>query len=215
MKTLKEQTAAKVLSGRLANPIFMKTVDDVIEHAKSFQQGKDALDVGQQAPNFRLPNPEGKFVSFEDLIEKGPVIITFYRGGWCPYCNLQLNALQKRMAEIHSLGAQLIAISPQVPDGSLMKKNVDALDFIVLSDQDAVVASRYGVAWEVPDCLVEHMKVDRNLDLEQINNGNGNVLPIPATFIVGTDRKIRWRYLDVDYRTRSEPEDIIKELKKM
>lgn len=215
MKSLKEQTVAKVLSGRLANPVFMKMVDDVIEHAKSFQQGKDALKVGQQAPSFQLPNPKGQFVSFDDLIEKGPVIITFYRGDWCPYCNLQLNALRKRMAEIHSLGAQLIAISPQLPDGSMMKNDVDALDFIVLSDQDAGVASRYGVAWEVPDFLVEHMKVDRHLDLEKINNGNGNVLPIPATFIVGIDKKISWRYVDVDYRTRSEPDDIINELKKI
>ncbi|WP_244534038.1 peroxiredoxin-like family protein [Maribacter aquivivus] len=83
-------------------------------------------------------------------MRKGAVVVTFYRGDWCPYCNLQLRALQARLSEIHELGATLVAISPQVPDGSLTKSEINGMDFIVLSDQDAKVASEYGVAWEVP-----------------------------------------------------------------
>lgn len=213
MGTLKEQTDAKIKSGRQANPEFMKTVDEIIEKAKAFQQGSNALELDQTAPNFSLPDPEGKLISLGDLLAEGPLVVTFYRGSWCPYCNLQLRALQARLQEIHASGAQLLAISPQVPDGSMTSDEIDNLDFLVLSDQDARVASQFGVAWEVPEFLAEHMRVDRKLDLDVINNGNGNILPIPATFIIGRDGKVLWRYVDVDYRTRSEPDDIIEVLK--
>ena len=123
--------------------------------------------------------------------------------------------MQTRLDEIHALGASLIAISPQVPDESMTKDEISEMDFIVLSDQDANVASQYGVAWQVPEHLLQHMRVDRNLDLEIINNGNGSVLPIPATFVLGQDGLVTWRYVDVDYRTRSEPQDIIDALKKI
>lgn len=213
MGILKEQTDAKIKAGRQANPEFMKTVDELIEKAKAFQEGCNAVKLNQTAPDFLLPDHGGKLISLGDLLSKGPLIVTFYRGSWCPYCNLQLNALQARLNEIHALGAQLVAISPQVPDGSMTTYEMDKLDFLVLSDQDARVASQYGVAWEVPEFLAEHMRVDRKLDLEAINNGNGNILPIPATFIIGRDGTVIWRYVDVDYRTRSEPDDIIEALK--
>lgn len=215
MSTLKEQTDAKVASGRQANPEFMKGVDDVIAQAKAFEQGAKALDIGQKAADFALPDPEGKLVSLSELLVAGPVVVTFYRGSWCPYCSLQLRALQSRLGDIHALGAKLVAISPQVPDGSMSKDEVSEMDFIVLSDQDAKIASQYGVAWKVPDFLVEHMRVDRKLDLDKINNGDGSVLPIPATFVVSREGVITWRYVDVDYRTRSEPEDIVEALRKL
>ena len=215
MKSLKEQTEAKIAAGRSAKPEFMKGVDDVINEAKAFEQGKNAIKVGQKAPKFELPNPVGKLMSLDALLEKGAVVVTFYRGDWCPYCNLQLRALQARLSEIHELGATLVAISPQVPDGSLTKSEINEMDFIVLSDQDAKVASEYGVAWEVPEFLLDHMRVDRSLDLEKINNGNGSVLPIPGTFILGRDGVVEWSYVNVDYRTRSEPEEIIQALKKL
>jgi peroxiredoxin len=213
MKTLREQTDAKIEAGRQANPVFMKAVDDIISKAKAFEKGADAIKIGQKAPDFELPNAEGKGVSLKTFLEKGPVVLTFYRGDWCPYCNLQLRALQSKLDDIHALGATLIAISPQVPDGSLTKSEIDKMDFIVLSDQDAKIASQYGVAWEVPDFLIEHMTVDRNLDLEKINNGNGRILPIPATFIVNPEGIVSWSYVNVDYRTRSEPDEIIEALK--
>ena len=215
MKTLKEQTDAKIAAGRKAKPDFMKGVDDIIAKAKAFEKGDDAIKIGHKAPSFKLPNPEGKLVSLDTLLEKGPVVITFYRGDWCPYCNLQLRALQAKLNEIHALGGTLVAISPQVPDGSLSKSEINEMEFIVLSDQDAKVASQYGVAWEVPEFLMEHMRVDRNLDLDKINNGNGAILPIPATFILGRDGLVKWNYVNVDYRTRSEPDEIIEALKKL
>lgn len=213
MTSLKQQTIAKVAAGRQANPGFMKEVDEIIAKAKVFQQDCEALDLGETATSFVLPNQHGKSISLDDLLKNGPVVVTFYRGSWCPYCNLQLRALQARLGDIHALGAQLVAISPQVPDESLTKDEISAMEFYVLSDQNATVAAQYGVAWQVPEFLSEHMRVDRKLDLDVINNGNGSILPIPATFVIGRDGIVKWRFVDVDYRTRSEPDDIIEALK--
>lgn len=215
MKNLKEQTDAKIAAGRKANPEFMKGVDAIINEAKAFQQGQHAIQIGQKAPSFNLPSAQGDLITSEQLLDKGPIVITFYRGNWCPYCNIQLRALQARLDEIHALGATLVAISPQVPDGSLTTDEISNMEFTVLSDQDAKVASQYGVAWEVPAFLMEHMRVDRNLDLEKINNGNASILPIPATFLIDTEGIVTWNYVNVDYRTRSEPNEIIEALKRL
>ena len=211
--TLKAQTEAKVAAGRKGNPDFMKGVDETIAQAKAFQEGANALNLDQSAPRFELPNQHGEQVLLDELLAKGPVVITFYRGSWCPYYNLQLKALQSRLPEIHALGAQLVAISPQAPDGSMSENDIRNMDFVVLSDQNADVAASYGVAWQVPAFLLDHMREDRGLDLESLNNGNGSILPIPATFVLDSQGKVTWRYVDVDYRTRSEPQDIINALK--
>lgn len=215
MQRLKEQTDAKIALGRKNNPKFMEGVDEIIKEAKAFQKGKNAIKIGEKAPYFVLPNALEKQIELSDLLSKGPVIITFYRGSWCPYCNLQLRALQDKLKDIHQLGASLVAISPEVPDSSMTKSEINNMEFIVLSDQDAKVASQYGVAWEIPEFLLNHMRIDRNLDLKTINNGNDSVLPIPATFILGSDGIVKWSYVNVDYRTRSEPDDIIEALKKI
>lgn len=209
MTTLREQTDARMAKTRQVKPEFMKTIDDLMADAKAFEGGDDAVPVGERAPDFELPDARGETVSLSGLLEAGPVIVMFYRGSWCPYCNLQLRAMQERLADIHALGAQLVAISPQVPDESLSQVERDALEFVVLSDQDAEVAARYGVAWKIPDVIVEHMRNDRKMDLADVNNGNGSVLPIPATFVVGTDGGVAWRHADVDYRTRPEPSEVL------
>ena len=215
MKTLKEQTEAKIASGRKAKPEFMEGVDKLILEQKKFKTGENALGLGSRAPEFNLPNATGENISLSGLLSQGPVVLTFYRGSWCPYCNLQLRALQENLSEIKSLGASLIAITPEVPDDSLSLDDIRKMDFSVLSDQDAKTAQEYGVAWKVPDMLLEHMRVDRELNLTKINNGNADVLPIPATFILDRSGKVVWSFVDVDYRKRSEPSDIIEVLKNL
>tara|TARA_R110000772_G_scaffold218277_5_gene328898 strand:+ start:157 stop:810 length:654 start_codon:yes stop_codon:yes gene_type:complete len=213
LSNLREQTKAQVAKSRQAKPEFMRMMDELMQQAHEFEQGKEAVLVGQPGPEFSLPNVQGNDVTLAELRAKGPVVVTFYRGDWCPYCNLQLRALQSILGDIHQLGAELVAISPQIPDDSLSQKEKSEIAFPVLSDQDAQVAAAYGVAWQVPELILAHMRKDRGLDLAQINNGNGSVLPIPGTFIIGRDGVVLWRYVDVDYRKRAEPGDILSALK--
>lgn len=215
MSSLKAQTDLQMSKTRQAKPEFMQSLDDVIATARKFQQGENAISIGEHAPDFLLPSAQGYDVSLADLLVKGPVVLTFYRGDWCPYCNLQLKAMHGRLAEIHGLGAELVAVSPQAPNDSLTKTEREELAFFVLSDDDARVAAQYGVAWKVPELILEHMRKDRNLELADLNNGNGSVLPIPATFVIGVDGTVKWRYVDVDYRQRAEPEDIVNALKNL
>ncbi|MDQ8189961.1 peroxiredoxin-like family protein [Roseibacillus persicicus] len=214
-KSLRQQTDAQIEKTRQAKPEFMQAVDALMESAREFQEGKKSIGVGVTAPDFELPNANGEPVSLSKLLAEGPVVVTFYRGDWCPYCNLELRALREKMPDFRALGAQLVAISPQVPDQSLSSSEKETLPFAVLSDQDALVAARYGVAWEVPALLLEHMRNDRDLHLERLNNGNGKILPIPATFVVDGNAQVIWQHVDVDYRTRAEPDDIVAALERL
>ncbi|MEP1552889.1 MAG: peroxiredoxin-like family protein [Paraglaciecola sp.] len=215
MTSLRSQTDAQIDKTRQGNPEFAQKVDKLLADAVAFKQGDSALTVGSKAPSFILPDANGVQVKSSDLLDKGALVVTFYRGSWCPYCNLQLRALSQRLAELHELNAELVAVSAQVPDESLSVVEKQELTFPVLSDQDAKLAEAFGVAWQVPAVLTEHMKNDRGLDLEKINNGNGSILPIPATFIINQAGDIVWRFVDVDYRNRSEPDDIVEQLKSL
>lgn len=215
MKTLREQTEQQVNKGRINNPTFMATVDQIIAEAKAVSLGEKALQVGDEAIDFYLPDQNTNKVRLTQLLAKGPVVLTFYRGSWCPYCNLQLKSLEQNIDAIHELNASLVAISPQVPDPVLDKNEIQTVNFSVLSDQDASTAKLYGVSWQVPDFLLAHLRNDRNLDLESLNNGNGSVLPVPATYVISKEGKIVWRYLDIDYRQRAETSEIIEALKQL
>ena len=160
MQKLKEQTDAKIALGRKKNPEFMKGVDEIINEAKAFQKGKNAIKIGEKAPNFELPNPLGKQIKLLDLLSKGPVVITFYHGSQCPYCYLQLRALQDKLKDIHLLGATLVAINPEVPDSLMTKSEISNMEFTVLSDQDAKIAAQYGVAWDVPEFLLMWLRLN-------------------------------------------------------
>ncbi|MDP0491657.1 MAG: peroxiredoxin-like family protein [Verrucomicrobiota bacterium JB023] len=211
--SLRQQTEAKMAMTRKNNPVFAKKVDQLLQDAEVLQSGERALGVGDKAPEFSLPDAQENSVSLGAQLAKGPAVVTFYRGGWCPYCNLQLAAMQGHLEQIHELGAELIAISPQVPDESLSLQEKAELTFPVLSDQEARVAETYGVAWKVPQLVLDHMRDDRGLDLVKINGGNGSILPIPATFIIDRDGVVAWRFVDVDYRHRAEPSEVMAALR--
>lgn len=215
MQNLKDQLAAQVTKTRQSKPEFMQEVDLLIAQARDAGLDSQAIAIGQAAPKFRLPDAHSQDVELADLLAQGPVILMFYRGSWCPYCNMQIHAMQSLLPEIQALGARLIAISPQKPDNSLSQIERDALEFTVLSDKDCNVAAQYGVAWEVPSLFLEHMRKDRGLDLVEINQGNGSMLPVPATFIIEPQGTVAWKSIDIDYRTRAEPNDVIAALKQV
>ena len=113
---------------------------------------------GLSCPYFELPNPEGTSISLKNLLDKGPVVVTFYRGDWCPYCNLQLHDLQKHLTNIKELGAELVAISPEVPDKTAATVKKQNLQFYVLSDPDAKVGKQFGLMYQLPPKLIKLYK---------------------------------------------------------
>lgn len=169
---------------------------------------RNALKTGDIAPDFALPDASGRKISLKGLLEDAPVILVFYRGGWCPYCNLELRAYQRLLPEIRNAGGQLIAISPQSPDESLSTQEKNALAFPVLSDLTASVAEDFGILFNLPEYLQE-LYASLGHDLPQINSAGRWVLPVPATYVIGQDGRIVAHHVEIDYRTRMEPKAAI------
>lgn len=166
------------------------------------------LQVGDLAPDFELPNAFWEKIKLSDRLQQGAVILTFYRGGWCPYCNLELRAYQQILPQIAAAGASLIAISPQTPDASLSTAEKNQLGFDVLSDQGSQVAQAYNLAFELPDQL-KALYTQFSHALPDVNGTSDWQLPIPATFVIAPNGKILLAHVDLDYRNRYEPTDAL------
>ncbi|BCF95011.1 peroxiredoxin-like family protein [Paraburkholderia largidicola] len=171
-----------------------------------------AVGTGDEAPDFSLPDIHGNWVSLSGLLQHGPVVLTFYRGGWCPYCNIQLRAYQAILPEMAALGARLIAISPQLPDGSLTTAQTNALTFDVLSDAGNSAARRFGLVYALPEDLREALR-SNNKALPAINGDGSWELPVPATYVIAPDGRIVLAGIEVDYRKRLEPDAILAAVK--
>jgi peroxiredoxin/YHS domain-containing protein len=169
-----------------------------------------ALKVGVPAPEFELPDATGKKVSLASVLKDGAAVLVWYRGGWCPYCNIQLREYQKHLEEFTKAGGKLIAISPQTPDQSLSTKEKQGLEFIVLSDSGNVVARKFGIVYKLPKEVSEAFK--GKLDLEKYNGDTSEELPLAVVYVVGRSGKIVYAFVDEDYRKRANIEDIVKAL---
>ncbi len=166
------------------------------------------LSVGDQAPNFTLPDALGKPVALSDLLVKGPVIVTFYRGEWCPYCNIQLRALQAALPRFAELGASLVAISPQAADHSLSLVEKHELAFPVLSDLDQSVIRDYKVQFTLTGDLEDLQVNVFGNDPANQNADHSRSLPLAATFVIDRAGIVRYAFVPADWRVRAEPPDI-------
>ncbi len=168
----------------------------------------EGLHVGERAPDFSLPDALGHVISLSTLRAHGPVVVTFYRGEWCPFCNMQLRALQRAVPRFRALGATLVAISPQSPDHSLSLTQKHDLDFAVLSDLDQSVMRAYRVQFQLSGDLEDlQVNVFRN-DPALQNADHSRSLPVPSTFVIDRDGVVRAAFVNPDWRTRVEPADV-------
>ncbi|MEP5253849.1 MAG: peroxiredoxin-like family protein [Winogradskyella arenosi] len=165
-----------------------------------------AKQVGDQAPDFTLNNALGEPVSLTDYLKKGPVVLTWYRGGWCPYCNLTLQQLQKELPNFKAKGAQLLALTPELPDASVSTAEKNDLQFEVLSDIGNQVAKNYGIVFELTEAVAKIYNA--SFGLNEHNGDTSNALPLAATYIINEEGKIDYAYLNTDYRNRAEPSEI-------
>jgi peroxiredoxin len=174
---------------------------DVLDHA---------LKVGDAAPEFTLPDAFGHEVSLKTLLAEGPLVVSFYRGEWCPYCNLELRELQAALPKIQALGAKLVAISPEKPDSGIIATEKNQLTYPILSDFKNVVARQFGIVFQVGDGVKELGKARFNNDLT-LRNGEGSYqLPVPATYVIDASGTIRFAHVDANYMTgRVEAETVV------
>jgi len=191
------------------------------EKAASYQAGIDAVaksgiydrakKSGDKAPDFTLKNAAGKEVSLSSLLEKGPVVLTWYRGGWCPYCNLTLVALQEKLPEFQAAGATLVALTPELPHFTEDTTKKGEIAFEVLSDVGNNVARKYGIVFKMVPDVAEAM---RNFAKTVERNGDeSDELPLAAAYVIAPDGKITYAFLDADYRLRAEPSRLVDEVK--
>jgi peroxiredoxin len=153
-------------------------------------------------------------VSSAALLVRGPLIITFYRGVWCPYCNLELQALQEGLPQFQALGASLVAISPQTAANSRKSQRNNKLDFPILSDTHGDVAAAFGLRFALPDYLVELYKNLKN-DLPAFNDDPAWTLPMPARYVIGQDGVIAYAEVNPDYTQRPEPDSMLPVLQRL
>lgn len=180
-----------------------------IAHLVETGIGKLAKRVGDQAPPIILPDAHGKSINVAELLAKGPVVVTFYRGGWCPYCNLELRAYQRILPDIVAAGASMVAISPEKPDDTLTTAEKNALTFPVLSDIGQEVGRAFGLVYVFTDEL-RAVYEGIGVDIPAKNGSPGEwSLPLSATYVIGSDGVILFADTSADYRRRADPIDVL------
>ena len=168
-----------------------------------------ALKAGDRAPEFTLKDADGHEISSRDLLGKGPLVVTFYRGVWCPYCNMDLQALQQAFPAISERGAQLVTISPQTLSNSRKSQRENAVTFPILSDPGNEVAAPLGLRFKLPDYLIKLYRDTFRNDLAHVNGDPTWTLPMPARYVIGKDGVIAYAEVNPDYTRRPDPEELL------
>ena len=186
----------------------MTAISDTVAILQATGVCERARRVGDLAPDVTLADASGAPVKLSDLWHGGPLVVIFYRGGWCSYCNLQLHAWQQHASELKRLGAALVAISPQTPDHSLDTIERNALAYTVLSDSRLDAANGFGIAFTLPPELID-LYASAGTDIPVLNGNAQWVLPIPATYVIDRTGRIRFAHVEMDYRERIDPQSVI------
>ena len=182
----------------------------------AYKKVKEAkgLKVGSQAPDFSASDLNDHVFSLTSALEKGPVVLIFYRGQWCPFCNKHLKALEKNLEKIYKKGASVVAVSPEKSE--FLKRTADKTkaSFSLLYDEDYKIAEAFDVVFRPTKFERAIYNKILKADLKNAHSDESQQLPIPATFIISKDGKITWRHFDPDYKKRSTVDDIVKNIPK-
>ncbi|MDR5837066.1 peroxiredoxin-like family protein [Caballeronia sp. LZ034LL] len=186
------------------HPIMERATAELIASG----QAARTIKAGDRAPAFTLKDQDGKEISSVRLLERGPLVITFYRGVWCPYCNIELQAMNDALAQIEGFGASVVAISPQTAVNSRKSVRDNKLHFPVLSDANGDVGAAFGLRFALPDYLIALYKTLQN-DLPAFNADPSWTLPMPARFVIGQDGVVLYSEVNPDYTHRPDPADML------
>ena len=191
-----------------------QTIDAGIAAVHAAGLAQHSLRAGQVAPDFTLADANGQPVNLLYLLAQGPVVLVFYRGNWCPYCNVQLRAYNQALADFKGFNATLVAISPQTPDLTSLTAEEKELQFPVLSDLGNVVARQYGLAYQVGDA-VYHTLHGVGIDLAVFNGDDSGELPLTGTFVIAQDGTIAWAATEANFKQRPDPAVLLEALAKL
>jgi len=187
---------------------FMTVVVFTLVCVIGYAQQPQGLQVNQVAPNFSGKDQNGKSVSLKSALKKGPVVLVFYRGEWCPYCNKYLKDLEQSLAQVTAKGGTIIAITPETPESTKKTIQKTQATFSVLNDKGLKIMKSYDVAFKLDDKTLEQFK-KYNIDLNKNNGENGANLPVPAVYVIGKSGKIAYRFFDPDYTKRAPVTEIV------
>lgn len=208
-KTLAEQTRQS-LEAFMSSlpPEDQQSIGEIMQRLLDSDVTAEAKQVGDRAPDFTLPNVQGQTARLADYLARGPLVLSFYRGGWCPFCNLEFRALMEILPAIRAAGANLIGISPELPEAGRQTVTDHGLEFEVLSDAGNGVARDYGLVMHVEEKMRPYYR-EWGIDLPAANGDESYELPVPATYVIDTGGVIRAAHVDKDYTRRMEPADIL------
>ena len=206
-----EQLRAFADAGRQSNPDFAAALDRLVARLRQYGAGESAPEPGDPLPPFVLPDDSGHMVSLNELLTQGPVAVTFHRGHWCPYCRININALVQAHQEIAAQGGQIVAIMPDRQKFIADFRSESKVPFPILTDIDNGYALSLNLTIWVGAELQKLMEGRRNLP--EFHGNSSWTLPIPATFVVGRDGRIRARFMDPDYRKRMAIADMLAALR--
>jgi peroxiredoxin len=178
---------------------------------KALRTRTDVVAVGDKAPHFSLPTADGGMWSLEESLRQGvddSLVLVFYRGTWCTYCNLYLRGLLEVQSALYNANAALIAVSPEAAPTSASDVSADVAKFPILIDHGSKVADKFGLIFEMDDAAKNELK-SSGLDLEKRNADGRWTLPVPGTFVIDGSGRIAYAHIDPDYRTRPEPREIV------
>jgi len=192
----------------------MALMHEAIETLRQSGLADRAIKTGDRAPGFDLPELAGDRVQLSDALQNGSVVVTFYRGAWCPYCNLEMLALQQALSDIEQAGGRLLAITPELPEHADQTREQCGITFSLLHDRDNSVAKEYGLVFTLPEKL-RPVYEGFGIDLVASQGNTRFELPLPATYIIRSDGVVAHAFVDVDYTKRCEPEEIIEVLKSL
>jgi peroxiredoxin len=206
--SLAEKLQAFADAVRELGPQFQDAVDGLVERLRQHDVGENAPRPGEVMPNFVLPDETGQLISLDSLLKNGPVAVTFHRGHWCPYCRINTRVLAEARNQIAAEGGQVAAIMPDREHFTTRLKAESEAPFPILTDFDNGYALSLSLAFWVGDEMQELM-TQSGWDVTRSQGTNTWLLPIPATFVVGTDGKVVARFIDPDYRKRMAIEDLL------
>ena len=209
---INERLACYATAVRRFTPQFAEAVDRLVERLTRSGAGEKAPMPGEPMPPFVLPDENGQRISLDMLLARGPVAVTFHRGHWCPYCRININALARAQGEAESHGGHIVAVVPEIQEFAREMKSESHVDFPLLTDLDNGYALSLNlVIWVGAE--MERMMSERGRDLPRYQGNDAWMLPIPATFVVGTDGVVRARFVDPDYRKRMDIDEMLAALR--